>query len=218
MSPGFKLETRDAASLLDGLVSVNLSQMGRASFGGRTRYPILRGIQTGRVRYERYDPNEHWKSWGELTSELANGGVATGDCEDLSSAVVSELMFGGIPARTLVYKSGPRLYHVVVKTDRWGVMDPSRAAGMEGNGAYEHALGGKDDASHAPSNAETFTRSPSAANRARVCVSAASSTQRWWGAPRRSARVVRRWRRMVVRSRRSCSRRITRRAATRATR
>jgi hypothetical protein len=60
--------------------------------------------------------------------------MSFGDCEDLSSAVAAELTYNGIPARTYVYKSGGKLYHVVVKTDRWGLLDPSRAAGMDGNG------------------------------------------------------------------------------------
>jgi len=62
------------------------------------------------------------------------GGIGYGDCEDLASAVVAELTRSGIPARTYVYQSAAKLYHVVVKTDRWGLVDPSRAAGMDGNG------------------------------------------------------------------------------------
>ena len=134
MSPTFKLQTPEAANLLDGLVSVNLGQMDKSSFGARGRFPILRGIQMGSVRYERADPDEHWKSWRELMEEMQRTGTARGDCEDLSSSVAAEMIFNGIPARTYVYKSGSRLYHVVVKTDRWGLLDPSRAAGMEGNG------------------------------------------------------------------------------------
>jgi hypothetical protein len=135
ISPHFRLETKDAANLLAGLVNVGLGQMRRARLGAADSFPILRGIQAGRVRYERADPNEDWQSWGELVAQMGRGdGIARGDCEDLSSAVAAELLFNGIPARTYVYRSGPRLYHVVVKTDRWGVLDPSRAAGMEGNG------------------------------------------------------------------------------------
>lgn len=135
ISPHFKLETKDAANLLVGLVNVGLGQMRRGGLGAAGAFPILRGIQTGRVRYERSDPNEDWQSWGELVAQMGRGdGVVRGDCEDLSAAVAAELLFNGVPARTYVYRSGPKLYHVVVKTDRWGVLDPSRAAGMEGNG------------------------------------------------------------------------------------
>ena len=133
--PYFNLEPNEAANLLDGLVSVNMSQISKAGgFSGSPRFPVLSGIQQGTVRYRRYDPREHWQSWRELTDQLSKTGHAYGDCEDLSAAVAAELLASGISARTYVYKSGPKLYHVVVKTDRWGLMDPSRAAGMEGNG------------------------------------------------------------------------------------
>ncbi len=132
--PYLSVDTRDAANLLDGIVSANLGQMRRSSVGASSSFPILRGIQNGTVRYKRADRNEHWQTWGELMEQLQGSGKAEGDCEDLASAVAAELLFAGIPARTYVYKSGPSLYHVVVKTDRWGFLDPSRAAGMEGNG------------------------------------------------------------------------------------
>lgn len=133
ISPYFRLETQEAANLLDGLVSVDLGQIDRL-LGRKGVYPIISGIHRGTVRYKRADPNEHWKSWREMKAELDRTGMATGDCEDLSSSVSAELLFNGIPARTYVYQSGPKLYHVVVKTDRWGLLDPSRSAGMGGNG------------------------------------------------------------------------------------
>lgn len=127
LSPYFRLETHEAARLLDGLVSVDLGQIERARLP-RGRYPIIEGIQSGAIRYKRADPREHWKTWNEIRR------TGDGDCEDLTSAVVAELRFNGVPAATYVYKSGPKLYHVVVRTQRWGLLDPSRAAGMEGNG------------------------------------------------------------------------------------
>ena len=133
ISPSFKLRTDDAANLLDGLVSVGLAQIDRAKLP-KGRYPVIEAIQSGRLRYRRADPNEHWQTWQELTQPILSGGRAFGDCEDLSAAVAAELTYNGIPARTYVYKSGGKLYHVVVKTKRWGLLDPSRAAGMGGNG------------------------------------------------------------------------------------
>lgn len=127
LSPYFRLETHEAARLLDGLVSVDRGQIKRSKLG-RGRFPVIEGIQRGKIRYKRADPNEHWKTWNQVRFS------GDGDCEDLTSAVVAELQFNGIPARTYVYKSGPKLYHVVVQTKRWGIMDPSRAAGMGGNG------------------------------------------------------------------------------------
>ena len=134
ISPYIRLETHEAANMLDGLVSVGLSQIAKSKYNPQGNYPIIRAIQKGTLRYRRADPNEHWKSWGEMIRELHTGGGATGDCEDLSSAVAAELLHNGIPARTYVYRSGGKLFHVVVKTKRWGLLDPSRAAGMEGNG------------------------------------------------------------------------------------
>jgi len=138
ISPTFKLETNEAAHLLQGLVAVDLAQIRQRYQGlgaqGRGRFPVLQGIQQGTVRYKRYDPTEHWKTWREIVGEQEATGRGTGDCEDLASAVAAELVFNGVPARTYVYQSGPRLYHVVVATPRWGLLDPSRAAGMEGNG------------------------------------------------------------------------------------
>lgn len=133
ISPTLRLRTDDAANLLDGLVSVNLAQIDRAGIK-KGDYPVIRGIQDGSIRYRRADPEEHWQTWSELVGPVYGGARAYGDCEDLASAVVAELVYNGIPARTYVYRSGGKLYHVVVKTDRWGLLDPSRAAGMEGNG------------------------------------------------------------------------------------
>lgn len=133
VTPFIRVATPDAANLLDGIVSANLGQMRRRKADPKAM-PILRGIQSGRVRYKRSDPREHWQTWDELMLQLQDGGTARGDCEDLSSAVAAELLFAGEEARTYVYQSAPHLYHVVVQTKRWGLLDPSRAAGMGGNG------------------------------------------------------------------------------------
>lgn len=134
ISPTFRLGTKDAAYLLQGLVAMDEAQV-REAAGGRTGFmPVLLGIQQKTIRYKRADPQEHWKSWKELIEQQQRTGVGRGDCEDLASAVAGELRFNGIPARTYVYQSAPTLYHVVVKTKRWGLLDPSRSAGMEGNG------------------------------------------------------------------------------------
>jgi len=136
--PTIRIATPDAANLLDGIVSANLGQMRRRNVPstGPGSMPILRGIQSGRVRYDRADPDEHWQTWDELVAQLAKRGgkgVARGDCEDLSSAVAAEMIYAGEDARTYVYKSGETLYHVVVWTKKWGLLDPSRAAGMGGD-------------------------------------------------------------------------------------
>jgi len=133
ISPYFRLGTADAANLLDGLVSVDLGQLERRGVPPGS-FLLIKAIQDGRVRYRRRDPREHWKTWDELMAPVFSGGTGFGDCEDLASGVAAELSRSGIKARTYVYQSGPKLYHVVVKTDRWNLLDPSRDAGMQGNG------------------------------------------------------------------------------------
>jgi hypothetical protein len=137
--PKIEVTAEEAAHLLEGLVRVDVSQLQKSTgaqpgFGRSSPMPILRGIQAGTVRYDAFDPDEEWKTWSQLVGELQTKGKAVGDCEDLSSAVAAELRFAGIPARTYVYKSGPRLYHVIVATEKWGYLDPSRQSGMEGEG------------------------------------------------------------------------------------
>jgi len=134
--PLINVTPAEAANLLDGIVSVNLAQMDRAyggkriGLGAQSPMPILTGIQRGTVRYCRFDPEEEWKLWSQLAGEVRKNGIATGDCEDLVCAVVAELIYAGVNARSYVVRSGKSLYHVLIKTDRWGLLDPSRAAGM----------------------------------------------------------------------------------------
>jgi hypothetical protein len=140
MDPKFNISSVDAAHLLQGLVAVNRAQIQRARKSGmKDRFPIIKAIQNGDLKYKRIDKGEHWQTWEEMMKSTGNpntkGRIEFGaDCEDLSSAVVAELLEAGIPARIYVYKAGGRLFHVVVKTDHWGFLDPSRDAGMTGNG------------------------------------------------------------------------------------
>ena len=140
MDPKFNITSRDASHLLQGLVAVNRAQIKRAkSKGMKEPFPIIKAIQEGRLRYKRQDKGEHWQTWDEMmknaNSQKFAGTIEYGaDCEDLSSAVAAELLEAGIPARTYVYKSRPKLFHVVVLTKKWGFLDPSRDAGMKGNG------------------------------------------------------------------------------------
>ena len=140
MDPKFNISSTDASHLLQGLVAVNRAQIRRAKAKGmKENFPIIRAIQEGRLKYKRLDKGEHWQTWDEMMKKANSpkfaGIVAYGaDCEDFSSAVTAELLEAGIPARTYVYKSKPKLFHVVVLTDKWGFLDPSRDAGMKGNG------------------------------------------------------------------------------------
>jgi hypothetical protein len=127
VNPKFDISSRDASYLLEGLVSVNRAQHRRHVASGGDPFAVLRLIQTGKLQYNRIDKKEHWKSYEELIANPGDGA----DCEDLSAAVVAELLNAGIQARTYVYKAKPKLFHVVVQTDRWGFLDPSVTAGMK---------------------------------------------------------------------------------------
>jgi len=140
MDPKFNITSRDASHLLQGLVAVNRAQIKRAKAKGmKEPFPIIKAIQEGRLRYKRQDKGEHWQTWDEMmknaNSQKLSRTIEYGaDYGDLSSAVAAELLEAGIPARTYVYKSRPKLFHVVVLTKKWGFLDPSRDAGMKGNG------------------------------------------------------------------------------------
>jgi len=137
MNPTFKISSQDATHLLEGLVNVNQAQIDRRKAKGNYEpFLILKAIQQGKLRYRKADPSEHWQSYEELRSSVADekmaGTVRGGaDCEDLAAAVVAELRTEGIPARTYVYKAKPGLFHVVVHTKQWGLLDPSITAGMK---------------------------------------------------------------------------------------
>lgn len=137
MNPTFKISSRDATHLLEGLVKVNRAQIDRRRAKGTYKpFHILKAIQSGKLKYRKADPTEHWQSYEELYSSVNDekmSGTHKGgaDCEDLSAAVVAELRTEGIPARTYVYKARPGLYHVVVYTKEWGLLDPSITAGMK---------------------------------------------------------------------------------------
>jgi len=116
-----------AVGILAGLVSADLVQIAEAGMSGA--FPVLRGLHTGSIRYERADPGEEWRSWEQV---LQSG---NGDCEDLVCAVCAEYLAAGIPARPVAYEAVPGVWHVVVEVvggahQRYG--DPSRLGGMQG--------------------------------------------------------------------------------------
>ena len=91
---------------------------------------MIAAIQRGAIRYRRADPREVWKTYTQLLDD------SWGDCEDLAAAVTAELILAGDPnAHVFVYLSNPgkRTHHVVVWSDWWGFLDPSRTAGMGWN-------------------------------------------------------------------------------------
>jgi len=119
------LDPRHAAGVLAGLVQSDLMQIADAGEVGKL--PVLKGLQDGTIKYRKADPNEEWLTWEQVKTR------GTGDCEDLTTAVASELISAGIPARPVAYQAQPGLWHVVVQVE--GVpgveyIDPSREGGM----------------------------------------------------------------------------------------
>lgn len=79
------------------------------------------------VRYTRESSGaERW----QLPSETARRGL--GDCEDLAVWRVAELRAQGEPAKLLLSKSGPRLWHALVRRGNGTTEDPSARLGMKG--------------------------------------------------------------------------------------
>ena len=119
------LDPRHAAGVLAGLVQSDLMQISDA--GATGKLPVLTGLRDGTIKYRRADPNEEWLTWEQVKTRGA------GDCEDLTTAVASELISAGISARPVAYEAKPGLWHVVVQVEGIpGVdfIDPSREGGM----------------------------------------------------------------------------------------
>jgi hypothetical protein len=94
--------------------------------------PISRALVEGRLKYQRRDPKEHWRTIREIWQR---GG---GDCEDLGTAVAAEacVASGDLPgisgrARPVLYRVRPGLSHIVTQLRPDGqLLDPSRTGGM----------------------------------------------------------------------------------------
>lgn len=110
ISPKFFMSGDEARGLLFGLMEADKIQL--------RKYPDMPSmrqlIRDGKVVYEQWDPEEHWKTYKELIDEYRQNGIAKGDCEDLAVAVAAEdqVRFG---VETLPYAYTPRpgLFHVV---------------------------------------------------------------------------------------------------------
>lgn len=120
------LRPENAQYVLFGLYLNNLAELQQLAAANGGRVPsVLEGIQRGEIVYDKEDPDEDWKTYATVLREKR------GDCEELATAVAAELTFAGEPAIPWAYPSGPGLWHVVVDTLRWGLLDPSVAGGME---------------------------------------------------------------------------------------
>lgn len=129
--PTMEIKPEDAQALLgSGLVGVNLAQMRRLRPQGTPS--VIDLIRTGRVRYSRLDPTEHWQTYEQIVRDVQSQGWTDADCEDLASLVAAEYQFTGEDpgAQVHVYGTGPNLSHVVVRRSNGALEDPSVAAGM----------------------------------------------------------------------------------------
>ncbi len=133
LHPTLNLSIRDAPYMLRGLLAVDEAQMRRA---GPNRPRIHDLIRSGYLGYSKRDPYEHWQTYDEMIGQLRRKGYAIADCEDLATAAAAEMRLdrghryydpGAVPH---VYKTAPRVSHVVVHSPRWGLLDPSVAGGM----------------------------------------------------------------------------------------
>jgi hypothetical protein len=122
----------DAAHTLPALMGLDLRQLRRRRARGLPT-PTLKGlIDRGEVEYSNEDPAEWWQTADDAFGMIDRGDIAILDCEDLASWGAADLRFTGADpgAYPIVYRAAPHLGHVIIRSPRYGLLDPSRAAGM----------------------------------------------------------------------------------------
>lgn len=134
LRPSIQIDPDEAELMLRGLVAVDLEQMRRLRPMGAPRVQDL--IASGRLRYSSFDPAEQWQTYRQIIDDIARYGSTDADCEDLASLVAAEYQYEGVDmlAGVHVYRTGPRMSHVVTMRGDGSLEDPSLAAGM-GSGA-----------------------------------------------------------------------------------
>ena len=103
--------------MLEGLTAFNFALL--------SRFDLPRLYDSG-VRYQREQPGR--EQWWTIPQVLERG---YGDCEDLSAWRAAELRSMGVPAFAYVIRSGPRMFHAVVRYPDGSIEDPSRALGLK---------------------------------------------------------------------------------------
>lgn len=84
----------------------------------RTQLPAL--FDAG-VRYKAETSRpEHWRTADQIF------GKGYGDCEDLAAWRAAELQLRGEAARVVVYRTGPKRFHAVVRRGDGSIEDPSK--------------------------------------------------------------------------------------------
>lgn len=129
--PLLQIRPDEAAAMLGGgLVAVNEQQMRRMRAEGAPSVRDL--IASGRLVYSPLDPAEHWQTYEQVVRDVTELGRTDADCEDLASMVAAEYRVTGEDPRATVYvyRTGPRMSHVVVRRGDGRLEDPSLAAGM----------------------------------------------------------------------------------------
>jgi len=103
---------------LSGLVAAN-----RVLLRRNRRAP---GLYASGVRYKAEPKGK--EKWQTIPQVIAAG---CGDCEDLASWRAAELQEMGIGARAEVIRTGPKMYHAIVRLPNGRIEDPSLKLGMK---------------------------------------------------------------------------------------
>ena len=94
------------------------------------RHPGLPRLYRSGVRYARTD--DLGFEYFALPSQVYRKRWA--DCDQLSVLARAALQLKGIAARAVVVRTGPALWHAVVRMPNGKVIDPSKRLGMRGRG------------------------------------------------------------------------------------
>ena len=149
----------EAPWLLKALYCRDRKEVAADAATGKNPFAVLHGLQTGSIKYIQRDPNEHWKSRNEILEDGGGDceDLATAVTAELNEALYRPgfgASFAGQPpplpgplpgpknelhnawggtgdeATVAIYKPRRGLYHVLINTPTWGLIDPSVAGGM----------------------------------------------------------------------------------------
>lgn len=126
--PLLQMSGDEARGLLYGLLEADKIQLGK--------YPDMPSmrqlIADGKVKYDAYDPKEHWQTYKELCDNVEKNGVAYGDCEDLATAVAAEdQVRHGVQSLPYAYTPRQGLFHVVTAVPTGAMPAQGRGRGSE---------------------------------------------------------------------------------------
>lgn len=154
-----RITPEEAPWLLRALYCRDRKEVAVDAAHGRDPFAVLHGLQAGTITYDQRDPREHWKSRQEVLEDRKGDceDLATSVAAELNEALYRPgfgAAFAGMPAPlpgplpgpkidlhtawggagdeavVAVYEPRAGLYHVLVWTPTWGLIDPSVAGGM----------------------------------------------------------------------------------------